>query len=264
MKKIQIPSGVDFGKTAGDYGRYRQGFPPAYFDRLATLGIGLAGQRFLDLGTGTGALARALAVRGCVVTGLDRSPALLEEAARLDREAGVEITYVQASAEETGLADGGFQGITAAQCWHWFDGKRAAREAHRLLGPGGAIVIAGLDWVATPANVVDATEALIEHHNPAWTLRGAESLAGAPYYFRQLAVAGFQDLESFSFDVLLPYTHEAWRGRIRASAGVGATLPPDAIARFDDELRQLLARDYPADPILVPHRATALIGRRHR
>ena len=58
--------------------------------------------RALDLGTGTGTIARGLALRGCDVTGLDRSAPLMEQAAELDRVAGVVVTYVNAPAEETG------------------------------------------------------------------------------------------------------------------------------------------------------------------
>ncbi len=76
---------ADFGKTASDYGRHRAGFPDDFFDRLASLGILRTGMRALDLGTGTGTIARALALRGCEVTGLDRSAPLMEQAAELDR-----------------------------------------------------------------------------------------------------------------------------------------------------------------------------------
>ena len=56
--------GVDFGKTADDYAAHRAGFPRALFDRLAAMGIGRSGQRLLDLGTGTGTLARGFAGGG--------------------------------------------------------------------------------------------------------------------------------------------------------------------------------------------------------
>ena len=55
---------ADFGKTAADYGKHRAGFPAELFDRLAALGIVQAGMRTLDLGTGTGTVARSLAQRG--------------------------------------------------------------------------------------------------------------------------------------------------------------------------------------------------------
>jgi SAM-dependent methyltransferase len=250
---------IDFGKTAHDYGRYRAGFPDELFTRLRTFGVGIEGQRILDLGTGTGTLARGFAGRGCTVTGLDRSPALLAEAQRLDQEAGVTIRYVTAPAEATGFADASFEVVTAGQCWHWFQRERAAREAHRILVPRGALVIAHFDWLPFPGNVVEATEHLIERHNPAWTFGGGPGLY--PPWLHDVAIAGFRDIETFSFDLDVPYSHEAWRGRIRASAGVAASLPPDAVARFDDDLRQLLIADFPEEPLQVPHRVFAVISR---
>ena len=55
---------VDFGRTAEDYARHRAGFPEQLFERLTARGIGCAGQRVLDLGSGTGSLARGFARRG--------------------------------------------------------------------------------------------------------------------------------------------------------------------------------------------------------
>ena len=250
---------IDFGKTAADYGRHRAGFPDALFDRLATFGVGARGQRILDLGTGTGALARGFARRGCVVTGLDPSAPLLDEARRLDRDAGVEISYVNASAEASGLPGASFDVVSAGQCWHWFDRSRVASEVCRLLVPGGRLVIAHFDWIPLPGNVVEATEQLIEQHNPEWKLGGRNGVYGP--WLRDVAVAGFSDIETFSFDVHVPYTHVAWRGRIRASAGVAASLQPDAVARFDDELRRLLAVQFPAEPLQTLHRVFAVVCR---
>jgi hypothetical protein len=82
-----------------------------------------------------------------------------------------------------------------------------------------------------------------------------------PLWTLDVSEAGFTGLETFSFDVSVPYTHVAWRGRIRASAGVAASLPPDAVAAFDDELGGLLKRGFPDEPLVVPHRVWALVAR---
>jgi SAM-dependent methyltransferase len=250
---------IDFGKTASDYAKYRAGFPDRFFDRLFADGIVAARDRVLDLGTGTGTVARGLAKRGCIVTALDCSDALLEQAKALAREERVDIRFVQARAEETGLPGGTFDVVIAGQCWHWFDGKQAALEARRLLGAGGRVVGAHFDWLPLPGNVVEATESLIRAHNPSWMFYGGTGVHFAE--FADFAHGGFVDLESFSFDIDVPYSREAWLGRIRASAGVAASLPPEAVERFDAEHCELLARAFPDEPLLIPHRVFTVYAR---
>ncbi len=249
---------VDFGRTATDYATHRAGFPPAFFDVLAERGWAGPGQTAVDLGCGTGTVARELAARGLQVTGIDPAQPLLDEARRLDHAAGVEVTYKTGTAEATGLPAADADLVTAGQCWHWFDRPAAAAEVARLLRPGGRIVIAHFDWLPLPGNVVAATEALILHCNPGWAGAGGTGLY--PAWLTDLASAGFTALETASFDVLQPYTHAAWRGRIRASAGVAASLDAEATARFDADLAALLARDFPDDPLEVPHRVWAATG----
>jgi SAM-dependent methyltransferase len=253
-------STVRFGRTAEDYRRHRAGFPDAFFERIAGFGVGVPGQRLLDLGTGTGTLARGFARRGAQVTGLDPSDDMLAQARALDAEAGVSVEYVTATAEATGLSDSTFDAVTAGQCWHWFDRPRAAAECFRVLEPGGTLVIAHFDWLPLPGNVVEASEALILEHNPDWI--GAGGTGVYRRWLTDMAVAGLDGLESFSFDVAVPYSHEAWRGRIRASAGVGATLPDDKVAAFDEAHAAMLAARFPEDPLAVPHRVFAAIGRK--
>ena len=71
---------IDWGRTSIDYAAHRPGPPARLYDLLAALGIGLAGQRVLDLGTGTGLLACEFARRGCSVTGTDISPGQIDAA----------------------------------------------------------------------------------------------------------------------------------------------------------------------------------------
>ncbi|GAF75302.1 unnamed protein product, partial [marine sediment metagenome] len=51
----------DFGAAAEDYQKYHTNFPESLFDRLGSMDIGQAGQEIVDLGTGTGSLARGFA-----------------------------------------------------------------------------------------------------------------------------------------------------------------------------------------------------------
>ncbi|GHJ36431.1 class I SAM-dependent methyltransferase [Streptomyces sp. TS71-3] len=251
---------VDFGRTSHDYARYRTAFPPELFARLAGMGVGLPGQRVADLGTGTGVLARDLAAAGCAVTGVDISRALLDQARRQDAAAGLEVDYRLAPAEDTGLPGGAFDVVSAGQCWHWFDRGRAAAEAHRLLAAGGAVVICHRDYLVLPGNVAEASEDLVLAHNPAWRMAGGTGIHAA--WTVDVAAAGFRDLETFSFDIEVPFTHEEWRGRMRSCNGVGATLSDAGVAAYDAELARVLAERFPEDPFTVPHRIWALVARR--
>ena len=253
----QFGNQIDFGKTADDYAKHRAGFPDAFFERLIAMGVARAGMKALDLGTGTGTVARGLALRGLEVTGLDKSTALMDQAKLLDAEAGVAIRYVERTAEATGLADHNVAIVTAGQCWHWFKRDEAAREARRILRPSGHLVICHFDWVVLPDNVADVTEALLRVYNPEWKLGGPWR-----YYpwIGDLSAAGFTQIESFSFDQETPYSQEAWRGRVRASAAIGAsTLTPERVAQFDAELATALKQKFP-EPMTVLHRIYAAIG----
>ncbi len=251
---------VDFGRTSEDYRAHRAGFPPETFDRLVQFGIGLPDQRIVDLGTGTGTVALALAERGSSVVGVDVAEEQIEQARAIAGEQGRDVEFVVAPAEETGLDAGTFDIVVAGQCWHWFDREGAATEARRLLKPDGTIVIAHFDWLPLPGNVVEVTETLITKANPLWQMGGGSGIY--PAWFRDLSLGGFANLESFSFDVVVPYSHDDWRGRIRASAAIGATLPEDSVKRFDKGLAGTLKARYPNEPLDIPHRVWVLIGRR--
>lgn len=252
---------IDFGKTAKDYKTHRQGFPPAFFERLIALKLIGQGKHVLDIGTGTGTLARGAALRDCQVVGIDIAEELLEQARHLDKDAGVDIAYHVASAEAMGLDSESFDVVMAGQCWHWFDRPVAAAEVKRVLVHGGTVIIAHLDWIPLADNVVEATEKLILKYNPKWSMSGGSGLY--PAWLSDLALAGFADIETFSFDLNLSYTHEAWRGRIRASAGVAASLSPQKVSKFDAELNDLLKERFPENPLAVHHRVWAVFARKN-
>ena len=258
MLTVPTTMQVDFGRTAGDYGRHRAGLPARFSAELERLVGGLEGRHVLDLGSGTGAAARPLSAAGARVTALDPALAMLREQARLADEAGLFVSLVGGRAEHTGFATASFDVVVAVQCWHWFDAAAAGRELARVLRPGGFAVLASHDWLPLPGSVPMASEELVEAHSPTWDMGGGDGLH--PEYTRDLSVAGLDVLHDIVHDEDVPYSHEAWRGRMRASAGIGALLAPDAIARFDKELAELLRERFPSEPLAVPHRMQIVVA----
>jgi SAM-dependent methyltransferase len=248
----------DFGLAAADYATHRAGFPDSFFARLRDRGIGVPGQRLADLGTGTGTLARGFAAAGCSAIGIDPSEPMISEARRLAETSGLTAEFRIGTAESTGLESDAFDVVTAGQCWHWFDRCAAADEASRLLKPEGTLVIAHFDWLPLPGNVVEATEKLIEAHNPDWRLGGGVGMY--PQWLAGLSEAGYHAIETWSYDVDVPYTPESWRGRIRASAGVGASLAPDRVEAFDADHARLLATRFPGAEIPTRHRVFTVVA----
>ena len=120
---------VDFGRTAADYAAHRAAYPDRLYDRLAAAGILPRPGRnaAVDLATGTGMIARALARRGWAVTALDIAPAMIGTAAALAQAEGVAIDARVAPAENTGCSAQSFDLVTAFCCWHWFDHAGARR-----------------------------------------------------------------------------------------------------------------------------------------
>jgi SAM-dependent methyltransferase len=262
---------VNFGLTADDYTKHRAGFPDTFFERVFADGYVKAGDTLLDIGTGTGTLARGFAMRGCHVTGTDYSAQMVERAKEMRKQQGLDVVFRVAPAEETGFPDSTFDIVTAGQCWHWFDRPRAADEVKRILKPGGTVIIAHFDWIPITGNVVDLTEKLINKHNPNWKYGGGTGMY--PEWLRDLGETGFENIVTFSFDVDAPYTADAWRGRIRASAGVGASLSPEAVSRFDSQLKLLLEEKFQVQAgnarvepgrneavLPIPHRIFAVIA----
>ena len=98
----------------------------------------LADRAILDIGCGTGTLARALSEDGAAVTGIDPGAEALAKARILVPVARFEA----ASAEALPFGDGHFDGAVMLNSLHHVpDPAKALAEAARVLRPGGRLVV---------------------------------------------------------------------------------------------------------------------------
>ena len=102
-----------------------------------------------------------------------------------------------------------------------------------------------------------ASEQLNLQHNPDWQGANYTGLTRPRYpgLTPEMHYSGY-----FYYDEAIPFTREAWMGRIRASRGIGATLNADQVAAFDAEHKQLL-REIAEPEFSITHRIDAHILR---
>jgi len=107
------------------------------------------GERWLDLATGTGAVALRAARAGAAVTAQDLAPSLIETARQLAAEEGVSVDFEIGDAERLGYPDAAFDVVCSAHgVVHAYDHCAVARELARVCRPGGRL---GLTyWLPNP------------------------------------------------------------------------------------------------------------------
>lgn len=250
MSKPVVDNGkpIDWGKTSDDYARFRDIYPEAFYEKLRYFGIGLEGQTLLDLGTGAGVIARTLAGFGVKCVGTDISEGQIEAAKALSDQMSLDVTWKVCPAESTGMPDNSFDAVTACQCFWYFDKTVAMDEIRRVLKPDGRLAVMYMSWLPEENSIAAQTEELVLKHNPDWKGYGFKGcVARIPDWLDK----GFEVETFHRFRVMVPFTRESWRGRIRACRGVGAAMHPREVESFDREHGLLLERIAPESFSLV-------------
>jgi SAM-dependent methyltransferase len=141
---VALAKGVVVAKTeterftsfAASFDAGRPGYPAAVGDLIFD-GLGdPRGLTVADLGAGTGTSARLLAQRGASVFAIEPNAAMRAKAVPAPG-----VTWLDAAAEKTGLADGSVDVVTAFQAFHWFAGGATFAEIARILKPAGRGVV---------------------------------------------------------------------------------------------------------------------------
>jgi ubiquinone/menaquinone biosynthesis C-methylase UbiE len=105
-----------------------------------------AGERFVDVGCGTGNAALLAAERGATVTGVDPVKRLLDVAAAQAAERRLHATFLVGEAESIPVPDAGADAVISVFGAIFApDPKEAAAEMARILDPEGRMLLAA--WV---------------------------------------------------------------------------------------------------------------------
>jgi SAM-dependent methyltransferase len=215
-----------FGVDAERYNRTRPRYPAALVDRIIA---GSPGRNVLDIGCGTGIVARQFQAAGCGVLGVDPDARMAD----LARQTGVEVEV--STIEAWDPAGRVFDAAVAGQAWHWVDPVRGAVKAARALRPGGRLA---LFWNAfqPPPDLTQAFAEVFRRAMPAApVLPAAQSAADA--YLSMCARAadgiaeagGFGDPQQWRFDWEWTYARDAWLDQL-PTVGLLTSAPPETVA----------------------------------
>ena len=263
-KRIDDGKAFDWGKTSAEYAKFRDIYPPEFYQKIVDRGLCVAGQRVLDLGTGTGVLPRNMYKFGADWTGTDISPEQIEQAKLLAKAVGMKIDFravpTEALSSQPDFEKDAFDVITACQCFWYFDHEKVMPLLADLLKPNGKLVILYMAWLPEEDEIAGQSEKMILKYSPKWSGAGEHR---HEIWVPEVAYKYFEKEAHEEYDLKVPFTKEAWHGRIKASRGIGASLSPQELERWDKEHRELLDRIAP-DKFEILHYAAITVLRKKR
>lgn len=160
-----------------------------------------SGDRWLDVGCGTGELSRLGAVSGATITGVDLSPALIETAWQRAGSQRLDIRYEVGDAESLPYEDAGFDVVTSSFAAMFApDHEAVARELGRVCRSGGRLAMT--TWVPS-GQVSDFFDIVARYAPPPPPEAGDPMAWGDEQHCR--------DLLGQDFNVTFSEHHAPWR-----------------------------------------------------
>ena len=206
-----------FGEDPARYDRARPSYPAALMQRILAAspgrpgGDGDATPEILDVGIGTGIVARLLRAAGCTVLGVEAD----ERMAEFARQGGTEVEV--ATIEAWDPAGRTFDALVAGQSWHWVDPIVGAAKAAEVLRPGGLFAAFWNVHQPEPAAAAAFAEAYRRHAPELPALRpGVDPVQAYLGFCAKVgdglrAIDGaFGEPEIWRFDWDQTYTRDEW------------------------------------------------------
>ena len=138
---------ISFDRAADIYDETR-GFPPGLAVLVADSAAAAIrpGARVLDVGIGTGRIAKPLLARGVAVTGVDLSPKMMRRLLETLPPGAPRPPLVEGDAARLPFAPRAFEAVLSVHVFHLIaDWQSALAEVRRVLAPDG-VFLSGYEW----------------------------------------------------------------------------------------------------------------------
>jgi SAM-dependent methyltransferase len=222
-----------FGTDAERYDRARPSYPQALIGRIVAES---SGPGVLDVGCGTGIVARLFQAADCQVLGVDPDARMAD----LARRRGLEVEV--AKFEDWEPAGRQYDMVVSGQAWHWIDPVAGAARAAQALRPGGRLAVF---WNAFqfPADMSEAFAAAYRRAMPDSPMSRGRGLPGPEVYAMMCAKAtdgmrqagGFDDGQQWRFDWDRSYSRDEWLDQVPTFGG-HSQLPPAKLQQVLEDM----------------------------
>ena len=236
---------VDFGQVAYSYAKSKEDIPVTLMDSLFIRNIIFDGKKVADIGSGTGALTRKIALRKANVMGVEPAKEVLEQAEALNRAKNFVIPYKQGTAEDTGLEESKYDIVTVMRAWHWFDRTKAILEIKRILKENGKLIVIDSGFLSGAVEVEKTFEVLSKYVEGGLKPAGSKAEAmqrinGFPVeWFEDWQKNGFELRDFYKLDYTVTFTRQEWVDRVASIswlAGLEETVRKQALQELYDAL----------------------------
>ncbi|WP_323373976.1 class I SAM-dependent methyltransferase [Plantactinospora alkalitolerans] len=222
-----------FGSDPERYDRTRPRYPDALVQRITASS---PGRDVLDVGLGTGIVARQFHAAGCTVLGVEPDSRMVEWA----RQRGLEVEVATFEAWEP--AGRTFDAVVSGQTWHWVDPVIGAAKAAEVLRPGGRVAVF---WNVEqpPPELATAVAAIYRRMMPDSPLARQWAASGSDGYsvLADRAADGMRQAGAFGtperwrFDWERSYTRDEWLD-VLPTQGCLTRIPPARLAEVLAEI----------------------------
>lgn len=242
-----------FSGRADSYSRFRPGYPRQVLDILARETGFDKSHVVADIGSGTGLLARLFALNGNRVFGVEPNDAMRSFGER-HLSGFPNFVSVKGRAEETTLADGSVDLITAGQALHWFDPEKTVREFSRISRANAHLCVVYND--KKPGDeFVQAYEAVVQAHN---TDRASVPEVGDALLSRFFEEATYARFTVPNEQVL---DHDGLLGRLASASYMPSPGDGERYERFKEDVSRIFLSHQTNGTVTLRYDTNLFVGR---